>query len=220
MKKLRDLFDASSSASSLGNRFRKKRMVVFEAMINQLPKPIRILDVGGDEYFWVNAGFQNRDDIQIVLLNLTQSKVNSSNMKSITGDATNLSEHADNSFDIVFSNSVIEHLETMDRQIKMANEVVRVGRYHYIQTPNKYFIVEPHYLLPYFQFVPKPIKYFVLTKTKLSRLIYWDETFARNYVNEIRLCSLKDMKRLFPKSKIWIEKVLLMSKSFVAHNLE
>ncbi len=101
----------------------------------------------------------------------------------------------------------------------MANEICRVGNYHFVQTPNKYFIIEPHYLLPYFQFLPKNLQYFILTKSKLSRNMKWKEKAAKQYVEEIRLISRKEYKELFPSSKIWKEKFMGLSKSFIAHNL-
>ncbi|MBC8844888.1 class I SAM-dependent methyltransferase, partial [Escherichia coli] len=72
--------------------------------------------------------------------------------------ATDLSEIDDQQFDIVFSNSVIEHLYTWENQEKMAKEVLRVGKYHFIQTPNYWFPIEPHWVFPFFQFLPKSIR--------------------------------------------------------------
>jgi predicted SAM-dependent methyltransferase len=139
---------------------------------------------------------------------------------SVKGNATNLSAYSDNSFDIAFSNSVIEHLYNSDQQLKMAYEIMRVGKYHYVQTPNKYFIIEPHYLLPYFQFIPKSIRFYILTKTKFSRFKKWSSNEAQQYLDEILLLSEKDMKELFPSSKLTKEKFMGMTKSFVVHNFE
>ena len=169
--------------------------------------------------FWINIGLHNKNDIKITLLNLSKIETQSTNISSVIGDATDLSNYASNSFDIVFSNSVIEHLFTKENQIKMANEVMRVGKHYFVQTPNKYFFIEQHYLLPYFQFVPDRFKYFILTKTKLSRLKYWDKADAQNYIEEIRLLSESDMIQLFPTGKIWKEKFMGFCKSFVAHNM-
>ena len=58
----------------------------------------------------------------------------------------------DKSFDAVFSNSVIEHVGTFEDQKMMANEVIRVTNFYFIQTPNLYFPIEPHFLVPFFQF--------------------------------------------------------------------
>jgi hypothetical protein len=138
-KKLYHLLDASTSPNSLGNKFRQKRMLFFREVIEQLPKPLNVLDIGGNEEFWINAGFQNNNAIQITILNLTQVGVESSNMKSVSGDATDLSLIPNDHYDIAFSNSVIEHLYSKSNQVKMAKEAVRVGKHHFIQTPNKFF---------------------------------------------------------------------------------
>ena len=213
-------FGTSSNTNSLGNQFRQKRMIFFKNQLDRIPKPIKILDVGGYEEFWINAGLTDRSDIHITILNLESSKTKHKNLISVKGNATNLSAYSDNSFDIAFSNSVIEHLYSSDQQVKMANEIMRVGKYHYVQTPNKYFIIEPHYLLPYFQFLPKKTRYFILTKTKLSRLQKWSEKDARQYLDEILLLSKNDMKELFPLSKLTREKFMGMTKSFVVHNFK
>ena len=52
----------------------------------------------------------------------------------------------------------------------------------------------------------------------MSRLKKWDKKFASQYIEEIRLLSLKEMKLLFPSSKIYFEKFLGMNKSFTMHN--
>lgn len=175
--------------------------------------------MGGTEKYWLSQGFGNNNDVQITLVNLIPSSVTCTNMKSVTGNATDLSQYKDHEFDIAFSNSVIEHLYTKENQLKMAAEMMRVGKYHFVQTPNKYFPIEPHYLLPMFQFLPASIKYFILTKTKLSRGKKWNHEFSKQYIDEIRLLSLNEMKQLFPGSKMYFEKVLLLNKSFTAHNL-
>src|SRR5437879_9564551 len=105
---IRQLADVSNP-SSFSNRMRFRRFQLFESLIATLPRPLRILDVGGTNLFWENRGWVNRDDIQIVTLNLQAEPNYFSNIESVIGDATDLSQFADASFDIVFSNSVIEH---------------------------------------------------------------------------------------------------------------
>ena len=183
-----------------------------------MQKPISILDVGGKINFWENRGLAGNNDYIITIVNIEKEKSLYSNIKTKMGDATDLSQFNDKSFDIVHSNSVIEHLYCFENQKKMASEIIRVGQKYIVQTPNKYFFLEPHYLLPFFQFIPNKLKYFILTKTKLSRLKKWDKKFASQYIEEIRLLSLKEMKELFPSSKIYFEKFLGMNKSFTMHN--
>src|SRR5581483_4637968 len=59
------------------------------------------------------------------------------------------------SFDIVISNSVIEHLGEWPQQKVFAEEIRRVGRSYWVQTPNRKFFIEPHFLAPLIHFLPK-----------------------------------------------------------------
>lgn len=210
----------STEENSIGNRFRQKRMLHFKEAIQRLNKPLRILDVGGNQDFWVNAGFHQEEAVEITILNLKKTETTYPHFHGVAGDATNLSQYEDNRFDIAFSNSVIEHLYTRENQQKMAREMQRVGHYFYVQTPNKYFFLEPHYLLPYFQFIPKKLGYFILTKTRLSRNRRWEAKAAQQYLDEIRLLGKSEFQGMFHDGYIWKEKFMGMSKSFVAHNFE
>ncbi len=212
-----DVFATSDKKESLGNKMREKRFAHFLDCIKNLPRPITILDIGGTLSYWENLKLENNENFQITLLNLESFDTDYKNISSVKGDATNLEEFKDESFDIVYSNSVIEHLYTWKNQILMAEECKRVGKHFYIQTPNKYFFVEPHYVLPYFQYLPNHIKYWILTKTKLSRNQKWDPEYAKQYISEIRLLSSKEMGTLF-SNKLYKEKFLGMSKSIIAHN--
>jgi hypothetical protein len=136
----------------------------------------------------------------------------------ISGNAIDLKEIGDREFDLAFSNSVIEHLHTFENQVSMASEVRRVGVLYFVQTPNKHFLVEPHYVLPFFDYLPAKIKYFILTKTKFSRLKKWTDSDARQYISEIRLLTLSEFKQIFPGSKMDKEYFMGLLKSFTAHN--
>lgn len=222
MNKFKNLLDASHNPESIGNKFRSKRFVVFEALMEKnfpFGSTLNILDVGGTAYFWIDKEFLKNYQVEITLLNLEASETGYSQLKSVKGDATNLSEYKKGSFDLVFSNSVIEHLYTFTNQKKMAQECMRVGKKFFIQTPNKHFPVEAHYALPFVQYLPNKFVFTILTKTKLSRLHQWREEKAKQYLDEIRLLSLNEIKILFPKSTIFKEKFLGITKSFVAHNL-
>ncbi len=212
------IFSQSSDPNSLGSKFRNKRMQAFLRLLENIPKPVKILDLGGKEQTWISAGLNNNPNYEITLLNLSVQDVKSDNIKSVAGDGTNMQEFQDEQFDLVFSNSVIEHLYTLENQKNMAAEIQRVGKYYFVQTPNKYFFIEPHYLFPYFQFLPKKMRFKILTKTKLSRGKKWEPKFAQQYIDEIRLLSLKEMKNLFPNCKVLKERFMLGNKSYIVHN--
>ncbi len=130
---------------SIAHRFRERRFRFFESLMDSVPKPCRILDVGGTEAFWRSHWGDVKKEVEVLLLNFQEVPTSCSYVKSIAGDATNLSQYEDRSFDLVHSNSVIEHVETKENQAKMAAEMLRVGERIFVQTPNKYFPIEPHY---------------------------------------------------------------------------
>ena len=137
-----------TSAGSLSHRLRERRFQQFKDLIERLPAPVTILDVGGTTRFWEQRRWAGREDIQITLVNLEAEPRRHPNIHPTAGDATDLSRYADDSFDIAFSNSVIEHLTTFENQSRMAAEMRRVGRTHWVQTPNFLFTIVPHFLLP------------------------------------------------------------------------
>ena len=210
----------NKNPNSLASSFRSKRLNLFKGFVAGLPKPVKILDIGGTPEFWKHAGL-DAADVEITLLNLALVETDLPNVVSIAGDATDLSSFADKTFDIAFSNSVIEHLFSFQNQQKMAQEAQRVSTYHFIQTPNYWFPIEPHWVFPCFQFLPKLFRIFLTRYFNLGHLKrseYW--AAARQQVEEIQLLSRAEMARLFPESKIWEEKLLIFSKSFVAHNFK
>ena len=217
---LPSLFTVSDRPGSLAGWLRNRRFQFFESKLNQIKGPVRILDVGGTPSFWENRGFHRREDVQLTILNREPATTQYSNMTVVSGDATDLSRYEDAEFDIVFSNSVIEHLETWENQCRMASEVARTGRYYFVQTPNRHFFLEPHFMLPFFQYLSKDVAYWILTNTWLSRLQRWEPGFARQYVDEIRLITRDEMTELFPGARLYDELILGLKKSFTAHNFE
>lgn len=222
MFSITDFFASSDQPKSLGAKFRNARLKDFEALFFKRfagNKKIRILDVGGTDYFWRTSKIPDLKGVEITLLNLHLEDSTHPHITGIVGDATSMSEIPNDHFDLVFSNSVIEHVYTFKNQQKMAQEILRVGHYYFIQTPNRYFPVEAHYAIPFAQYLPKPWVYFFLTKTKMSRLQKWDPKDAKQYLDEIRLLNEKEMRELFPKCAIYKENLIGMTKSITAHNL-
>lgn len=202
---------------SLAVQFRKRRFAFFQSLLSRLERPVHILDIGGTESYWKSMELNAGDQVFITLLNLTQNDVSLPNVTSIAGDARAMIAK-DASFDVVFSNSVIEHVGTYQDQLQMAKEVRRVGKRYFIQTPNKYFPLEPHFLFPLFQFLPINIRVLLLQNFKLG----WfsktpDKVKAREIVEGIRLLGRREFMALFPNAAIYEEKILGMTKSFVAY---
>jgi hypothetical protein len=64
----------------------------------------------------------------------------------------------DNSFDVVHSSAVLEHVGTFENQVRLISECARVARKAvFLTTPNRWFPVEFHTVLPLVHWFPKPI---------------------------------------------------------------
>lgn len=198
-------------------RIRKKRFTFFRERIASLPRPLIILDVGGTQEFWEKMEFIC-DDVEVVLYNLFPIVTTYSGLSSKRGDARNMHEFGNQAFDAVFSNSVIEHVGSYKQQQQMAQEVRRVGKRYCVQTPNRYFPIEPHVLLPFFQFLPFGLQVFILSHFRSPW--GWKLTSKReavSYLRGIRLLTEKEIRSLFPEAKIYKERFLGMTKSFLVY---
>ena len=194
---------------------RRNRFALFESLISNLSLPLCILDVGGAELYWRQVGYVERDDIEIVLLNLTARPTTFRNIRSIAGDARDMSQFADGEFDVIHSNSVIEHMGGCTEQARMAREVQRVGKAYFVQTPNYYFPIEPHSFVPFLQFFPRWAKSFLVRRfTPKQRLMV--EGF-QDEILEIQMLTRRQLEELFPGGHIWEEKVFGLTRSFVVY---
>jgi hypothetical protein len=214
---LRTLADGHA-AGSFSNRMRGRRFELFERLTAALPRPLRILDVGGTTAFWEQRGWAGRDDVEITLLNLKAQPTGHSNISAVVGDATDLGPQAGEGYDVAFSNSVIEHLFTYDAQAAMAREMQRVAPAFWVQTPNFWFPMEPHFLMPAWHWTPEAARVALIRR----RTVGWrgpcpDVDEARRTVREIRLLRRRELRRLFPGATVVDERFGGMTKSFVVH---
>jgi methyltransferase family protein len=216
--KISRLFAYTTSTLSLSTKMRRKRLKLFKNLLSLVPRPVRIIDVGGEPIFWERMGGLTEENLNVLLLNLSKLPIEKNNFQSVAGDARNMKMFKDEEFDVAFSNSVIEHVGTFEQQSQMAKEVRRICKRYFIQTPNRYFPIEPHFLFPFFQFLPMSwkvslIKHFDLGWTPKIK----DRRTAEELFRPIRLLTKKELKHLFPDSKIYKEKFLGLTKSFVVY---
>lgn len=199
--------------------FRQKRLKLFSRLIKNLPKPVKIADIGGTNRFWQKTKFYNKSNYRITTINpMKQSE--DSKVLNIKADGRFLDFIPNKKYDISFSNSTLEHLYTWQDQVKMSKEIKRISRYYFIQTPNYYFPIEPHFHLPFFQFLPKRIRvkfmksHFFQSRTKTVK----PDQLIKN-INSINLLTEQKLKNLFPESTIKKEKYFGLTKSFIAYSL-
>ena len=199
--------------------FRRKRIQKFCDLF-QPTRPTTILDVGGLPRLWNGTALA----AEMTIVNLQplpdyEAEFLTANQKFVQGDGTRLA-WGDKSFDIVFSNSVIEHLGAWENQIAFARECRRVGKAFWIQTPAREFPVEPHFLAPFLHWFPRPLR---------LRLLRWFSVWGwlarpkpdavAAAVAEVRLLTLKEFKSLFPDGRILVERWFGLPKSYIAYKL-
>lgn len=220
MSSLFKLIDPRSE-NSLSLKLRRKRFQLVQDLILPLPMPLKIIDVGGEQIFWELMGVSKDKSFNVLIVNVVKEITHGSNFKSAIGDARDLREYRDGQFDLVFSNSVIEHLGTLSDQKKMAGEVQRIGKNYILQTPNRYFPIEPHHLFPFFNFLPLRLKVFLLSNFRITfSQKKLTKTESLKIAQEIRLLSLKEIKTLFPSARIYKERIFGLTKSFIVTSLE
>jgi len=215
----------TNAAGSFSNRTRARRFHAFERLVRgvhaEVGRPITVLDVGGTNSFWEQRGWAGRSDVQITTVNITEEPQTHANIEPRVSDATDLADFEDGAFDVVFSNSVIEHLRTYQAQASMAGEVRRVAPRYWIQTPNFWFPVEPHFLAPGWHWLPEDLRVALLRRRRWG----WrgpcpDRVKARQFVQEIRLLRRRELQRLFPDAQLVEERFGPLVKSFVAVRAE
>lgn len=194
---------------------RRRRLTLLEKLLHELSPPIRLLDVGGTQEFWETVEFCHRPGIEIVLLNTWAIQPRYENFRSVIGDARNMSQFRDQEFDVVFSNSAIEHVGSFEDQHRVANEMIRVGKRLFVQTPNRHFAIEPHFLFPCFQFLPVAVRVWLASRFDLGRWSTSERSDPAFRVDSVRLLSKRELRELFPRAEIVCERLAGLPKSFL-----
>jgi ubiquinone/menaquinone biosynthesis C-methylase UbiE len=119
---------------------------------------------------------------------------------------------ADRSFDLVFSNAVIEHILGEERQQRFAGEIMRVGKSWFVTTPNYWYPFESHYHLPFIQFLP-----FEMQRT-YNRLL--GTHIPKGQVQELALLSARKLRKLFPTSRIARVRVTFWPETLVVYHID
>jgi hypothetical protein len=209
----------------IGKYFRIKRLKIIKKIINKIfdqKGSVNIIDIGGAELYWelIENNFLESRNVKITLLNLHDYNVKNKNIFTyVKGNACAL-KFNDNEFDLSFSNSVIEHVGSYHNMVKFADEIKRVAKVFYCQTPNIWFPLEAHSWFPFFQFMPDPLKFYLVTKFNLGYYKRQD-----NYIDAIKIVTdakLLSRKLLFSffknEGKITNEKFLFFNKSLIITN--
>jgi hypothetical protein len=199
----------------ISRHFRARRMATFLAALNPTGDT-SILDVGGTPATWSDLPVRPR----VVILNMPRESEAFDGMLCVGGDGCAL-PFRDQAFDIVFSNSVIEHVGCWEKQQRFAAEVARVGRRYWVQTPNRYFPIETHLLTPFLHLLPRSWQLRIAPRFTVWSMLTGvsreqREWYVRHFLDDIRLLDASQMVRLFPGARIIRERAGGFVKSLIA----
>jgi hypothetical protein len=219
-----DLVDYSNR-NSLGSRLRRRRGRLLRQVIDRIflrNGSVRIIDLGGNRTYWriFDEEYLNQRCIHITVVNIGDTQVEQTqnlNFSSITADACQLNFLADREFDLVHSNSTIEHVGDWDRVEAFARETRRLATNHFVQTPYYWFPIEPHVLMPAFHWLPEGLRAKMFVHNLVPRAgASPDLGHGMRQVLSARLLDKSQMKYLFPSSRVFFEWFGPFPKSMVA----
>jgi Methyltransferase domain len=188
---------------------RKRRMQQMARRM-ALDQGTKVLDLGGQPAIWRDAP----GALCITVLNLPGTEMTpepgAHEFSYVEGDACHVQDVRDNSYDMVFSNSVIEHVGGDEQQAAFAHEVRRLGRSYWVQTPAIWFPIEAHTGMPFWWFYPEPMRARILR--------HWHDTLPEwaDSVSDTRVLTRQRLQALFPEAQIYVEAVLGVPKSYTA----
>jgi methyltransferase family protein len=174
----------------------------------------RVLDVGGDLWNWQMIP----ERPHLTVLNVLPPPHDlPSNVTWVIADATRL-PFRDGEFDVAYSNSVVEHLGTDENQQRFASEMRRVARAYYVQTPNRWFPIEPHLIAPFIHYLPRSWQRPLYPFTPWALLNHPTPAAMDQQFRELRLLTAHGLRHLFPSAEIVTERAAGIAKSFIAQD--
>lgn len=217
--------------NTLSKRARKKRAKIFLENF-KIDRNTKILDLGSESGRAINLVLSgtNINPKNIYIADIDETTVMEGHKQygftPVVIDENGHIPYPDHYFDIVYSSSVIEHVTipkselwnvyssskfrqlSLIHQHEFAGEIRRLGKKHYVQTPNKYFLIESHSWLPLAGYLPR---YLLLPLLKISNFVWIKKTQP-----DWHLLTKMDMHELFPDSSIIQEQFSGFTKSIMA----
>jgi hypothetical protein len=178
----------------------------------------RVIDIGCTEWYWsIASGHLGDGRVQIDLINLEGNQSTKPNFRNLVGNACDVHEFDDMSYDLVHSNSVIEHVVTWDAMLRMASNVRRLAPAYFVQTPYFWFPIEPHFRFLLFHWIPESWRY----RLGMTRDMGYMEKASSisDAVRSVQSAALLDygqFSALFPDAEIRSERILGLTKSLIA----
>jgi hypothetical protein len=180
---------------------------------------MRIVDLGGTVDYWLRAPIR---PALVVVVNLFEpGPEGTPGIIPVRGDACRARQELigagiDPDFDLVVSNSLIEHLGGHAKRVDLATEIAALAPRHWVQTPYRYFPVEPHWLFPMMQFLPLNLRVLIARWWPLSHSRPRCDAEAASNAMWTELLSVAHLRWYFADSRIIRESLLGFTKSIIA----
>jgi len=206
---------------------RRKRGELFKQYLKP-EEGDKILDLGGGTGSYISGLLLFKSNIYIA--DIDEDDLKQSAEKGFTPirlDDNGVLPYSDHYFDIVFCSSVIEHATvpkkdifsiqtnkafreiSLKKQKFFADEIRRVSKGYFVQTPYKYFPLESHSRLPV-------ILVLLPRKLQIKIIAFFRKFWFARTTPDWNLLTVEDMKYLFPDAKIIKERAILLTKSLMA----
>lgn len=206
------------SPGSLGARKRGERWALVQALFPDLAE-LRVIDLGGTVDAWQRAPVR---PTSVTVVNLFEPGESDEDwIRPVVGDACAArvalaAAGAPVHYDLVFSNSLLEHVGGHGPRQALAREISALAPRHWVQTPYRYFPLEPHWLFPFLQFLPLSARARAAARWPLAHSRPDSPAQAMSEVQWTELIGLAEMRAYFPESTIHREKMAGLTKSIVA----
>src|SRR5690349_15330675 len=202
------------SATSVAGRRRAQR---WRWLVDTFPDLARmsVLDLGGYPSTWTRSDVH---PARVHVVNLEPLDTEGPDWIEVDrGDACALPDRiATRRYDLVFSNSVLEHVGGHERRLRFAEAVHTLAPAHWVQTPYRYFPVEPHWIAPAMQFLPVRARATVACRWPFAHVRSTSVRDALDGVLWTELVDRTQMRYYFPESELRAERLAGLTKSLIA----
>jgi len=206
---------------------REQRLKLFNKFVKGVGGRIRLIDLGGTVKFWEDWGLAKQPLLDVTLVNNhdkdkchANDPITLPNIRRLRADVLTLSAADFAEYDLIFSNSLIEHLPGREAQRQLARAIIESGRPYFLQTPNKRSPIDPHFPRPYVPFFatyPRSLQARLLTWSALgsgSASPSYDAALARlKYYSPL---TTRDVRQLFPQARVVMERPMGVPMSIIA----
>lgn len=215
--------------NSVSARARASRMRYFSALLERDGgRNLCLLDVGGTMAFWEihapllpKGAVREIDIVNIAPLASARRQLGDIELFVYSADASDAAALRKPTYDVVHSNSVIEHVGNLKNQKQFADMIRERGTKYFVQTPARTFPIEPHFGFPYFASLPLDFRtrlHQIFSLGFMGRQPDW--LAARINCEQTRLIKKKELQHLFPDGAVIPERMFMVTKSYMVTNME